>query len=78
MTLDHFLFMAEAEGIDNWVDTKQSRINAAINDFVSSFYCGEDINDSYIQSRIFSNHNLSNLSFDEKNYIISKVNKNIF
>ena len=42
------LYMMEAEGMDNMVNTKEARINASINDFVSLARRGYDINDIQI------------------------------
>jgi hypothetical protein len=51
------LYMMEAEGIDNMVNTKEARINASIKDFVSLAQRGYDIND--IQEMVFDKHNLN-------------------
>jgi len=51
------LYMMEAEGMDNMVNTKEARINASIKDFVSLAQRGYDIND--IQEMVFDKHNLN-------------------
>lgn len=51
------LYMMEAEGLDDMVNTKEARINASIKDFVSLAQRGYDIND--IQETVFNKHNLS-------------------
>lgn len=51
------LYMMEAEGMDNMVNTKEARINASIKDFVSLAQRGYDIND--IQEMVFDRHNLN-------------------
>lgn len=51
------LYMMEAEGMDNMVNTKEARINASIKDFVSLAQRGYDIND--IQETVFDKHNLN-------------------
>lgn len=51
------LYMMEAEGMDNMVNTKEARINASIKDFVALARRGYDIND--IQETVFDKHNLN-------------------
>lgn len=75
MKLDYFLYMAEASGCDNWVSTRQTRINAAINDFIKIARAGYNINDSTIQDTVLKNHNIEDLSAKESNYIAETVKK---
>ena len=77
MRLDYFLYMAEASGLDNLVSTRESAINATINDFVSMANRGYNINDDDIQTMIFDRHNLQDLSEKEIQRIIRKVNAKI-
>lgn len=77
MRLDYFLYMAEASGLDNLVSTRESAINATINDFVSMANRGYNINDDDIQTMIFDRHNLQDLSEKEIQHIIRKVNARI-
>lgn len=77
MRLDYFLYMAEASGLDNLVSTRESAINATINDFVSMANRGYNINDDDIQTMIFDRHNLQDLSEKEIQRIIRKVNARI-
>ena len=75
MKLDYFLYMAEAEGCDNWVSTKTARLNAAVKDFRSLVRDNVDINDYSTQEAVLANHGLSldDLSDDDKEYIARKV-----
>lgn len=77
LPLDYFLYMAEAEGADNLVDTRPAKINAAIKEFISKANAGININNSIAQ--ILKNHGLTEdmLTPREKNYIMSEVNKHI-
>ena len=74
MRLDYFLYMAEAEGHDNLVNTRTARINAAVKDFVSAARAGKNINSGFVQEEILSNHNLDNITEAEKDYIARQVN----
>ena len=49
MSLPRYLFMAEANGMDNLVTTRTARINAVINYLKKYIKQGKDINDT-IQS----------------------------
>ena len=44
MSLPRYLFMAEANGMDNLVTTRTARINAVINDLKEYIKQGKDIN----------------------------------
>lgn len=70
-------FMAEAEGVESIASTRQTHINAAINDFVSLARRGEDINQC--KSQVFNRHNLSesSLSSRECKYIKREVMKRV-
>ena len=78
MRLDYFLYMAEAEGVDNIVSTRTAKINAVIKDFINAAENGYDINKSEIQDDIFDKHNLNNLSSEEFDYIKEAVEKNFY
>lgn len=73
----YFLYMAEAEGFDSIVTTKQARINAAIKDFVKYHKQGYDIN--VYKYDILKAHGLyeSTLTDSECNYIMRTVEKRI-
>jgi len=72
------LYMMEAEGMDNMVNTKEARINASIKDFVSLAQRGYDINE--IQEEVFDKHNLNlnDLSARDKAKIKREVVKRSF
>ncbi len=59
MSLPKYLFMAEANGMDNLVTTRTARINAVINDLKEYIKQGKDINDTVLQENICSQHGLS-------------------
>ncbi len=59
MSLPRYLFMAEANGMDNLVTTRTARINAVINDLKEYIKQGKDINDTVLQENICSQHGLS-------------------
>ena len=71
------LYMMEAEGMDNMVNTKEARINASIKDFVSLAQRGYDIND--IQEEVFDKHNLNlnDLSARDKAKIKREVERRV-
>lgn len=77
MKLDYFLYMAEASGFDNLVSTRDAAINAAINDFIKMANQGYNINDDNIQAFIFDKHNLQDVSEEEIQKIVRKVNTRI-
>ena len=68
---DYFLYMAEKEGLNHIVNTRQSRINAVINEFFNS----ENINDPAIQENIFEKYDLLDITQKELNYIQREVEK---
>ena len=53
----YFMFMAEAEGFDNLVNTRTAKVNAIIKDFKYIISSGENPND-YIDD-VFNRHNLT-------------------
>lgn len=73
MKLDYFLYMSEAEGITDFVDTRESRINATIKDFVMMAKKGYNIDNDDIQAAILEDYNLQDISTKEANYIARKV-----
>ena len=73
--LPYFLYMAEAEGMPDVVNTRTSRINAIINDFVKAARAGDNINDADIQNTIFAKNNVDTdtLTEREKHEIARRV-----
>jgi hypothetical protein len=75
MKLDYGLFMGEAEG---FLDTRESRINAVINDFVAGARRGEDINDGIFQFDVFSNNDLDDVTSAELDRIKRAVENRLY
>ena len=73
----YFLYMAEAEGITSITSTRQTRINAAIKDFILAAKNGLNINNHDIQETILEEYNLEDLSSKESEYIAKTVMKKI-
>lgn len=73
MKLDYFLYMAEAEGIESVTSTRQTRIEAAIKDFIIMAKAGYNINDNDIQATILGDHNIGDVTKYECEYIARKV-----
>lgn len=75
MRLDYFLYMAEACGMENLVNTKMTHINAAIKDLRKAAHQGKNIN--ILVEDILHNHglNLNELSQKELDYIKKEVEK---
>lgn len=69
----YFMYMAEAGGYDNLVNTKTARINAAIKDFQKLYRDGYNPNE-YI-NEVLSAHNLSEDLLTEKE--IQRINSAI-
>lgn len=63
----YFLYMAEADGLDDIVTTRQARINAAKREFVDELRSTyDDVNNIF--QRVLRNHNLTEAdltSFDK-------------
>lgn len=77
MKLNYFLYMAEAEGVESISSTRQTRINAAIKDFVMMAKAGYNINDDDIQTAILADHNIGNITEKECKYIARKVEQKL-
>ena len=73
MKLNYFLYMAEAEGFDDLVTTREARINAAIKDFIMMAKNGYNIDNDDIQAAILEDHKLQDISTKEAEYIARKV-----
>ncbi len=76
--MDYFLYMAEAEGHDELVDTRDARINAAVTDFINRAKRGYNINGHI--DEILADHGLDedDLTDAECEYIMRKVNKEVY
>lgn len=69
--------MAEAEGFDDLVTTREARINAAIKDFIMMAKKGYNIDNDDIQAVILEDHKLQDISTKEAEYIARKVRSKI-
>ena len=77
MKLDYFLYMAESEGLSDITTTRQTKINAIINDFITAAKNGYDINDVDLQNFIFNKYDLDDLTVKENQYITRTVQRKI-
>ena len=69
----YFMYMAEAEGLDNLVSTRQAKLNAVVKDARRQ---AREIGAASVNLyEICANHNLDSLSFDEMQYIEQQANK---
>lgn len=77
MSLPRYLFMAEANGMDNLVTTRTARINDIINDIKKYIKQGKGINNTISQEKIYSQHGLSlnDLTQKEIRYIEKMISK---
>ena len=75
MNLPYFLYMAEAEGMTDIVNTKEAKINAAARLFQDYSRAGYNINDCRIQASIFDEVGLdpNHLSSFDINNLTRKV-----
>lgn len=76
MKLSYGLYMAEAE--TGYLNTRDSRFNALINDFVVAAKSGMDINDYNIQQELFNKNDLNDLSSKEEVKLIKEVEKRLW
>ena len=75
LPLDYFLFMAEAEGCDDLVDTHPAKINAAVRELID--LARKNINVNNYITPVLEKHGLSEdtLTPYEKNYIMNQIDK---
>lgn len=73
MNLPYFLYMAEAEGVTEVVNTRQARLNAIIQDYAALANQGININDSEVQDYLNQKYDLEDLTAAEKHEIATKV-----
>lgn len=74
MNLAYGLFMADAEG---YLNTREGKIQSAINDFVRYARMGFDINNSALQLKVYRENGLSDLTNREIMRIKIGVEKRI-
>ena len=73
MNLPYFLYMAEAEGVTEVVNTRQARLNAIIRDYAALAEQGININDMEVQNYLAQKYDLEDLTAAEKHEIATKV-----
>lgn len=73
MNLPYFLYMAEAEGVTEVVNTRQARLNAIIRDYAALANQGININDPEVQDYLNQKYDLEDLTAAEKHEIATKV-----
>ena len=73
MNLPYFLYMAEAEGITEVVNTRQARLNAIIRDYAALAEQGININDMEVQNYLNQKYDLEDLTAAEKHEIATRV-----
>ena len=73
MNLPYFLYMAEAEGVTEVVNTRQARLNAIIRDYIALAEQGININDMEVQNYLNQKYDLEDLTAAEKHEIARTV-----
>ena len=69
MNLPYFLYMAEAEGVTEVVNTRQARLNAIIRDCIALAQQGINLNDMEVQNYLNQKYDLEDLTAAEKHEI---------
>lgn len=70
----YFMYMAEAEGHDNLVNTRQAQLNAIVNDLRAVPRSDLRINPSNYLYKACVNHSIEHLSDKEVRYIEDRIN----
>lgn len=73
MNIPYFLYMAEAEGVTEVVNTRQARLNAIIRDYAALAEQGVNINDMEVQNYLNQKYDLEDLTAAEKHEIARAV-----
>ena len=73
MNLPYFLYMAEAEGVTEVVNTRQARLNAIIRDYAALAEQGININNPEVQNYLNQKYDLEDLTAAEKHEIATRV-----
>ena len=73
MNIPYFLYMAEAEGVTEVVNTRQARLNAIIRDYAALAGQGININDMEVQNYLNQKYDLEDLTAAEKHEIARAV-----
>lgn len=77
MKLDYYLYMAESEGLDGYISTREAKIQAIINDFIRLARQRTDINEARVQEHVCRKHGVDRLTAKEKNYIARQVERRL-
>lgn len=73
MNIPYFLYMAEAEGVTEVVNTRQARLNAIIRDYIAFAELGINIHDMEVQNYLAQKYDLEDLTAAEKHEIATAV-----
>ena len=73
MNLPYFLYIAEAEGVTEVVNTRQARLNGIIRDYTALANQGININDPEVQDYLNQKYDLEDLTAAEKHEIATKI-----
>ena len=73
MNLPYFLYMAEAEGVTEVVNTRQARLSAIIRDYIALAEQGININDMEVQNYLNQKYDLEDLTAAEQHEIARAV-----
>lgn len=73
MNIPYFLYMAEAEGVTEVVNTRQARLNGIIRDYIALANQGININDPEVQNYLNQKYDLEDLTTAEKHEITRAV-----
>jgi len=73
MNIPYILYMAECEGMTDMVDTRETRVNAIIKDFIKLANRGVDINDMEVQNYLAKKYDLETLTPEEHHEISRRV-----
>lgn len=73
MNIPYFLYMAEAEGVTEVVNTRQARLNAIIRDYAALAEQGININNMEVQNYLAQKYDLEDLTAAEKHEIAREV-----
>ena len=73
MNIPYFLYMAEAEGVTEVVNTRQARLSAIIRDYAALAEQGININDPEVQDYLNQKYDLEDLTAAEQHEIAVKV-----
>ena len=73
MNIPYFLYIAEAEGVTEVVNTRQARLNAVIRDYIALAQQGININNMEVQNYLNQKYGLEDLTAAEQHEIARAV-----